>query len=199
MRYFCLRKHDNSILIRMNMKEKADNTIIKRNGVVRTLIEKIGEGREWMRYHFSKDFLGLLKTVLKSYPWDEHYLYELERAKILEMCRYQERRRTFVGSEYTIRDMKICMSLIDIFNSNDTDLFHYTGEVKYIPIEGTDEIEVDSRDLVYHCDVYVNSRNAGRFLSEGQQESRHPHELYIEKARSLYHKIRLERDFEWWD
>lgn len=160
----------------------------------------ISETRCWIKYHFSREFLKLLKTVLKGYPWDIRYLYELERAKIEEMYRYHEKHHKKEFYRYTVRDMRICMSLINIFSER-RELFHFTGESRFIPIEDTDCVEVNPGDLEYHCDVYVNTRNIDRFLNKDSQEwcLRHPHELYIIKARRLYHKIRVERDFEWWD
>ena len=181
------------------MKARTTESFFKSLKKIDSPVEMISEVRSWIKYHFNRDFFKRLKTVLRSYPWDEHYLYELEKAKIHEMCKYHEKRRTFVGSNYTIRDMKICIRLIDIFNHDGDDLYHYTGEIKYNPIEGTDNIELDPSDLVYHCDIYVNTKNADRFLSKEQQKYWHPHEIYLEKARRLYHKIRVERDFEWWD
>lgn len=177
------------------MEIKASPGFFKSLKRLNSPLEKISEAWSWISYHFSRDFWKLLKIVLKGYPWDYSYLYALEKAKIEEMCKYHERYRCFEGCEYVIRDMKICIALIEIFNEKETDLFHYTGE----PIKGTDNVEVDSSGLEYHCDVYVNTRNASRFLSEEQQKHWHPHAIYIEKARRLYHKIRVERDQEWWD
>lgn len=161
---------------------------------------KLSDAWYWMRYHFSGDFIKLLKTVLKGYPWDVHYLYDLEKAKIEEMSRYHEKYHTKYGYRHTIRDMKICMSLIEIF-SEQRELFHYTGQTREVPIEGTDCVEIETGDLQYHCDVHVNTRNICRFLDGECLEwgLRHPHELYMIKARKLYFKIREERDPEWWD
>ena len=161
---------------------------------------KLSDAWYWMRYHFSRDFFRFLKTVLKSYPWDVHYLYDLEKAKIEEMSRYHEKNHRKDGYRYTIRDMRICMSLIEIF-SEQRELFHFNGQPKYVPIEGTDCVEIDSGNLEYQCDVNVNTRNIDRFIGENQREwcLRHPHELYMVKARKLYYKIREERDPEWWD
>ena len=154
----------------------------------------------WLRYHLSKDFFKLLKTVLMSYPWDVHYLYDLEKAKIEEMSRYHEKYHIKDGYQYTMRDMKLCKSLIEIF-SEERELFHYTGQTRYFPIEGSDCMEIDTRDLEYHCDVNVNTKNVKRFIGENQKELflRYPHELYMIKAKKLYHKIREEHDQEWWD
>jgi hypothetical protein len=76
---------------------------------------KVRRIRSWFRFHFNKDFFKLFKVVLKSYPWDEGYLYDIEKAKIEEMRKYHEKQRLFVGVEHVIRDMKICERLIDIF------------------------------------------------------------------------------------
>ena len=78
----------------------------------------------WIKYHlFNKNFYALLKEVYKTYPWDESFLYDLEKAKIQEMRKYHIKSDRFVGVEYVIRDMKICENLIDIFNGK-KNLFH---------------------------------------------------------------------------
>ena len=161
---------------------------------------KIKSVRVWLKYHFKKEFRLLLGTTLKSYPWDYSYLYELEQAKIKEMIEYHKKANRFVGVEYAIRDMEICVKLIDIFLGK-KDLFHYDGDIVFKPIEGSDDYTVEhTPDFKYNCDVYVNTRNINRFVSEQCDYYReHKHELYVLKAKALYHKIRNERDFEWWD
>ena len=167
---------------------------------------KVHEFRSWCRYHlFNKDFHKLHKTVMKSYPWDFSYLYELERAKIEEMCKYHEKHQRFQNWEYVVRDMKICMKLLDIITGK-VDLFHFDGDLIFKPIEGTDDCELShTDDFKYVCHVNVNTRNIDRFIPGGKNcpyreyWKEKPHELYVEKARALYHKIRLEKDNEWWD
>jgi hypothetical protein len=168
--------------------------------------EKLRELRGWIRYHvFNKNFKKLHKTVMKSYPWDYSFLYELERAKIEEMCKYHEKHQRFTNWEYVVRDMKLCMKLIDIF-TNKVNLFHYDGNIVFNPIEGSEDYEVShTPDFKYVCDVKVNTRNIDRFIPRGKDcpcreyWKEHAHEVYILKAKALYHKIRLEKDFEWWD
>ena len=166
-----------------------------------SLKNKYYEVRAWFRYHFKKDFLHVLKVVLKSYPWDYAYLYEIEQAKILEMMNYHKKHQRFVGWEQVVRDMQICYNLIDIFTEK-KDLFHYTGNLKFVPVENSDSVEIKDDNLVYHCLVNVNTNNVDRFITHPEEKKwllRHPHELYIKKAKYLYHKIRLENDGKWWD
>lgn len=60
-------------------------------------------------------------------------------------------------------------------------------------------------DFQYHCDVKVNVKNAHRFVPGGKDNphiehwKEHAHEIYIAKAKHLYHKIREQYDGRWWD
>ncbi len=157
--------------------------------------------KTWFKYHFTKDFFKILKTLFKSYPWQESFLYDLERAKMNEMANYLEKADRFVGVEYVVRDIRLCIKMLDIIN-NETDLFHYDGKLNFIPIENGNYTIKHSDDFKYNCDVYVNTRNIDRFCFNEHEKKwmlRSPHELYIRKAKYLYHKIRYERDNQWWD
>lgn len=159
--------------------------------------------RCWIKYHINKNFFKVLKTVLKSYPWDESYLYELEQAKIEEMMKHHQKYGFFEGSEFVIRDMKLCMKLIDIFTEK-ISLFHYDGDIVFKKIESDDEsYELGTTtDFKYNCDVYVNTKNIQRFVDKPELYKfylNNPHELYELKAKYLYHKIRLENDGTWWN
>ena len=169
--------------------------------------------RSWFRYTFNKQHLRVVKEAFNGRPWDEGYLLDLEYAKIKEMVEYHKRATRFVGVENVIRDMNICLSLIEIFTGK-RDTFSYDGKLEFIDAdedmckelgeEGLKELKPSS-DFKYHCNVKVNVRNADRFLSPLLSDSmkeymiEHPHEIYELKARYLYHKIRREKEQEWWD
>lgn len=161
----------------------------------------------WIRMHTKKRFLRVLKAALKGYPYDSAYLLELEQAKINEIADYMELNQRFVGWEYTVRDLRLCSKLIDILK-HETDYFHFDGNLRFVDSEEKDEngenlVEVKTTpDFKYNCDVYVNMKNIDRFLfhkAERKMFENQPHELYLRKARCLYHKIRSEREQEWWD
>lgn len=159
------------------------------------------EVRAWIKYHiFSKGFFHLLSTVLKSYPYQESYLLEIERAKIKEMADYIEKNKRFVGWEYVVRDMRICVKLIGIM-LEDNQLFHFNGNLIFTKKEDGNYEVGKTDDFEYKCDVKVNVKNIDRFVDKQHQKFYldMPHELYIQKASYLYHKIRYEREKEWWD
>lgn len=166
--------------------------------------------KSWFRYTFNKYHIKLIKEAFTGRPWDEGYLLELEHKKIEEMADYHQRIQRFEGVEYVIRDMKICLSLMDIFMGK-KDLFRYDGHLTFVDADekyGTDEKgnpykEIKTTpDFKYVCLVNVNTKNIDRFVKNEHNKSwylEHPHELYELKARYLYHKIRFEREEEWWD
>ena len=47
-------------------------------------------------------------------PWDFAYLLELEQYKIREMRDYMQKHHHLMGWQLVIRDMNICLKLIDI-------------------------------------------------------------------------------------
>ena len=161
--------------------------------------------RAWFKYTFNKNHIALMKEAYKGRPWDDSYLLELEYKKIKEMADYLEKEDRFAGVQYVVRDMRICLSLIEIFTDK-RELFHYDGCLLQVP--GGDGSPgrlmriVESPDFKYNCDVRVNLRNISRFVPKEDAQvwyGKCPHELYVLKARYLYHKIRNEREQEWWD
>lgn len=166
---------------------------------------RLREIRGWFRFHFRKEFFKFLKEVLKSYPYDSSYLFEVEKAKMLEMAAYFERSQLVEGWERTVKELRLCARLIDIITENDSvDLFHYNGDWHFEPCKDNPEYYemVFSDDHEYVCDVKVNLRNVRRFETNEKlidYYMKNPHELYKLKAQHLYHKIRLYRELNWWD
>ena len=168
--------------------------------------------RSWFRYTFNKEHINLVKEAFNGRPYDHGFLLDLEYAKIKEMKAYHERVRRFEGVEYVIRDMGICLSLIEIFTGK-RNLFEYEGNLEFVdadPKYGLDENgkpfkEIKPGTLKFNCKVHVNTKNANRFLPKDISEDlrnywlKNPDEIYTAKARYLYHKIRAEREEEWWD
>lgn len=163
--------------------------------------------RSFFRFTFNRDHVSLLKEAWLSRPWDHSYLYQLEYEKIKEMLHYQEKTNGFVDVEYVIRDMKICLSLLEIMMGK-RDLFHFDGTFVFVDSEKKDEngeplkVLKPTPDFKYHCDVNVNLRNMKRFIEQEKLYDFYtyrPDELYVQKAKKLYHKIRYERDEMWWE
>ena len=100
--------------------------------------------RWFFRHKIGKWHMNVVKTAFKGEPYDQGYLYELEASKINEMMQYNMKMLRFVGVENVIRNMRICLSLIDIF-SEKRDLYHFDGGFDFVESEETDEPEADFR------------------------------------------------------
>lgn len=187
------------------MKIEATSSFFKSLKNLGSLKNKWYSFLAWFKYHFNKHNIHLMKVAFKGRPWDSSFLYELEQAKLQEMIAYHKKHKRYVGVENDIKWMEICVRLIDIFTEK-KELFHYAGDIKFNKIDGSDNVELDGSDLKYFCDVKVNTKNAKRFILNGEYnpyvefwKEQHPHEIYIRKAKYLYHKIRFENDDKWWD
>lgn len=136
----------------------------------------------WFKYHTTKGFFHILSTALKSYPYDSLYLYDLEKAKLLEMIQhFKTEEMHFEETPHIIKEMELAVKLIDIF-TEETPIVSTTKN----PITGKLENQLIPK---------VNTRNAHRFYPSATIS---PYFLYILKAKSLYHKIRTYWDSSWW-
>ena len=139
--------------------------------------------------------VGILAAWFKGWPYDSYYLLKLEQSKLKEMIAYSERNMRYVGQEYDIRDMKICVSLIDIITET-RDLFTFDGNLEFSEPDEFGNCTINTDKLKYRCFVNVNERNAYRFSNENRKYH-YKHDLYIMKARQLYYQIRIEKEERW--
>lgn len=164
--------------------------------------------RCWLRVSNNSCHWEMAQTAFESYPFDYGYLLSIEREKLKDMLAYFQHGHITTTETYAhmTRYISIAIQLLNIMLDN-VDTFHYDGEMKFIELDKKDEIgeplyELNMDELVYHCDVKVNMKNLCRFVrNESHQKiyHTHPHELYKQKAKHLYYKIRLYYTEEWWD
>ena len=156
--------------------------------------------RDWLRWHlFSRHFYRKIGILLRGRPWDFWGLYEIEKATIEEMSECIGTCDRYFGVEYDVRDMNLAVKLLEVVK-DEADLFHFEKpDVEPEPVNGRRRRFIPGK---YVCDVYVNTKNVKRFARNDVEEKlflKYPHDLYVEKARHLYHKIRCERDINWAD
>jgi len=156
------------------------------------------------------------RLLADDHDWDYAYLIALEKKKLQRMHDYIEREGHFEGKELTMREMAICIRLIDIFMEEDAvynTWLHqsFSGEIRFRKLEN-DLYALDETDRKPIADfpVYVNVRNERRFfratpIRDAQQEGNRDRailsivSLRQQKALHLYHLIREYKLFSWWD
>lgn len=128
-------------------------------------------------------------------PWDYGYLLKLEQYKIREMRDYIQKYHTHLRWENQVREMTICIKLIDIILEED---IYYKSWLHNC------YVSIPHKDLPFP--VYINVRNYKRFIPtldiQKCNKSLLPHlhsNIRKEKAMYLYNKIRAYRMQSWWD
>lgn len=122
-----------------------------------------------------KSFIYWFLLIVRDRPWDYVYLLELEKQKLRQMLNYHKKYQRFEGVEFVIRDIALCVKLLDICIKEDIE-----------PVE------------------YINIRNASRFwalfleLPPSIQEEQ-KFWIRVEKAWALYNQIRYRNIWKWWD
>lgn len=166
----------------------------------------------WFYCNFNKYHWRLIKQAFVTYPWDGGFILELEERQIDKQLHWFKHHQLMVDEQYNeiMRSLKWAKHCIHVLN-NETDYFHYDGNVEYGPVKqvgnsnmGLSEIKTDK--LIYRYDgPYVNKRNAKRFLNKALLESNifksgnYDHEYYMAKARHIYYKVRERYTDYWWD
>lgn len=118
---------------------------------------------------------SIYKQLVTSH-WDWYFLLNLEQHKIKQMIKSFSKAKHYVGWEYDVRDMKLCVALIDIICENDSMSKNWERPI---------------------CNI--NIRNAKRFRMNNLNNNHYLFllELRRMKALHLYNKIR-NRMLKWW-
>ena len=147
---------------------------------------------------------------------DYAYLIALEKKKLQRMHDYFKSESHLENNAIVVRDIAICIRLIDIFMEDDAvynTWLHksYSGKMKFRKLED-DMYELDDTDRKPLADfpTYVNIRNERRFFratpirdaqTAGDKDKAILSivSLRQQKALHLYHLIREYKLLTWWD
>lgn len=172
-------------------------------GRIRDFFKRVG--------HFIKNMWKLVKIALfnkvkyktvdetiNGYSFDFGYLYNLELAKLKEMVDYFTKYGISADNDKYIRQMKLAIRLLEIIIEEDGFYYQWPSDTE------VDDIKSLKKDLPkYICTVKINTKNADRFVRNEKEKdfyiNRYPHELYLLKAKYLYHKLRNDFEQTWWD
>lgn len=173
------------------------STILSR---IRDFFKRVG--------HFIKNMWKLVKIALfnkvkyktvdeaiNGYSFDFGYLYNLELAKLKEMVDYFSKYGISADNDKYIKQIKLAIKLLQIVINEEG--YHFEHN-----IDGEKTGKFTDMNK-YVCDVDVNVKNAHRFVKNETERyfyvEHYPHELYLLKAKYLYHKLRDYFEQTWWD
>lgn len=138
---------------------------------------------------------SVIEEAIDGYWFDYGYLYNIELAKLKEMRDTFKEKGMSADNDKYVRQMTLAIKLLEIIINDGGYHFEWNkdanGKIVYTTLHK------------YVCDVKVNTKNADRFVRDEYEKdfyvNRYPHELYLKKARYLYHKLRYEFEQYWWD
>ena len=156
------------------------------------------------------------RLLANDHDWDYGYLIALEKKKLQRMHNYMKHEGHLENNDVVVRDIGICIRLIDIFMEEDA--VHntwlersFSGKQNFRKLEdGNYALDETDRKPIADYPVYINTRNERRFfraapikdaLSEGKRDLAiySMVSLRQQKALHLYHLIRAYKLLTWWD
>ena len=156
------------------------------------------------------------RLLAKDYDWDYAYLIALEKKKLQRMHDCIKRENHLMNNEFVVREITICIRLIDIFMENDA-VYNtwldrsFSGKLKFRKLDNGMYEQDQSEDRpISDYPVYVNTRNEQRFfrrtpIKDALAQGNRDLAIYAtvslrqQKALHLYHLIREYKLLEWWD
>lgn len=118
------------------------------------------------------------KILKEDRDYDFEYMLNLEKFKLKRMSKYFSKSQIISDWERVVKEINLCIKLIDIITEKDPPGYLYNG-TKKLP--------------------YVNTRNYKRFLKYIYDNDFYRDDLRQTKALYLYNLIRTYRMMSWWD
>lgn len=118
------------------------------------------------------------KILKEDRDYDFEYMLNLEKFKLKRMSEYFSKSQIISDWERVVKEINLCIKLIDIITEKDPPGYLYNG-TKKLP--------------------YVNTRNYKRFLKYIYDNDFYRDDLRQTKALYLYNLIRAYRMMSWWD
>ena len=118
------------------------------------------------------------KILKEDRDYDFEYMLDLEKFKLKRMSEYFSKSQIISDWERVVKEINLCIKLIDIITEKDPPGYLYNG-TKKLP--------------------YVNTRNYKRFLKYFYNNDSYRDDLRQTKALYLYNLIRTYRMRSWWD
>lgn len=149
-----------------------------------------------------KRWISYRKILFNIYDFDYTSSLEVERFQLIRLKNDISKNRNHASWERDVRNINLAIKLLDIIlEAGRAELvgssFSFSEDGKLL----------HNDESFWTLDVYVNTKNANRFMSKRALEMLDDHcikvimkdELRLEKAWHLYHKLRVYTMREWWD
>lgn len=188
------------------------------------MIQKIRRWWRWEGKHLHRDIKQGFKNLWKWLPviwkdrdWDSHFIFEILKHKLKSQANYLEIKNRYVGVERDVRNMKICVSLIQKVQNEyyNTEYLDYSEKrVWFQSYENSPDLfELKEENISENYDEFFKKypriykkvlRGEGVFNIKGREDDKSLIAMNISqinhnRARRLLFKIMEENIEGWWD
>lgn len=164
-----------------------------------------------LKYFIKQNILNIrriikyIPLIWKDRDWDYGFLLELEKAKLTNMLEYFKTSDIIIEDDKKeiIKYIKLSIKLLDIVMTEANEYLELVASGKFETDNSTGYTTLIEPN-VWKFHKYVNLKNANRFVNKEKIEFLKNNELlkadvYQEKAHYLLYKIRLYKEYTWWD
>ena len=178
--------------------------------------------RDWWFYRVELPLKNLKQGLINLYKWlpivwkdrdyDHSYVLDLLKFKLQKMSKYTISRKYHSGWEQHVRDMNICISLIDkLWDFYEIEYFDYIDQkFEFIPIEGSTAYTLDTTIIHDNLDEFFakNKLSYKKVMEEAKLKEWNEDRAYIAlrichlkqiKAKKLLFNILNDQLENWWD
>jgi len=174
-----------------------------------------GKYTHYKVYNGVKNLIKWFKIVWKDRDYDDSFIFDVLKFKIENTANYIEKTNRFVGSEYEVTRMRLCVKLIERIQSEHYGMEYMDFEetkYKFVPVEGKDlngesfyemKSEVVKDELEDFFKKYPNTYK-NIIKKNGSDVSNHYVAIQIgrhnqEKAKRLLFNVLNKHIESWWD
>ena len=173
--------------------------------------------RLWWKFegrHMFRNFKQGIRNLIHYFPiiwkdrdWDYHYTLDILEYKLKRQRDYIDKNKRFVGYEFVIRDLNICLSLLDKLKEDYYSMEKYEYLDKKHRFVTTDETkkwftmesDILRNDLDQYFKKYPKLYEKFKYLEEDEKIANKIGDHLQVKANRLFFKILEAKITSWWD
>lgn len=188
------------------------------------MVRRIKGWWRWQGKYLHRDIKQGIKNLWKWFPvvwkdrdWDSHYIFEILKHKLKAQANYIERNNRYIGVEHDVRNMRICISLIQRIQDEyyiEEQLNYSEKRIWFQPYRNkSDLFELKEETVSEDYDTFFKKypriykkvlNGEGIFNIKGREGDKSIIAMNIaqinqDRAHKLLFKIMEENILRWWD
>lgn len=154
-----------------------------------------------------KNLIHYFPIIWKDRDWDYRYTLDILEYKLKRQRNYINKNKRFVGYEFVVRDLNICLSLLDKFKEEYYSMEKYEyleKKHRFVPTDETEkyftmESDILRNDLEQYFKKYPKIHEKFKHLEKDERIAMEMGYYLQAKANRLFFKILETKIQSWWD